>query len=193
MAVGSVALSSEVPWAELPRVEFEENLTVDGVLGKLLNIQGLLARFTDPQVRADLLGGLFNAPYDSDQLLFCLDEIRRVLLPAPRTTPEIGIVNVARMKFVNNLLLGKTTHPADLEGNYLPLDLKFCDWAQILSNLGSSPYWDRKETYTRRPVGLKTSSPHQGNGDQNRHVRGPRQTEWTSHTFTGLLVSSEYL
>lgn len=106
----------------------------------LINMQGLLSQFINPDVRANFLCSDFNEASNVDNILRSLDAIRDTLLPSP-SCRSAGMADDSAIEFMTRLLSRDRSEPRDKWGNPLPHRLSYGEWRAYMHTLMCEWRW----------------------------------------------------
>mgnify|MGYP000734174028 CR=1 FL=1 len=160
----------------------------------LMEIQGVLSLFVEPQVRGDFLDGLIMELDDPEQMLIGLDHMRTILVPAfkPRREDRKYCYSVC-LRHIKRLI-EKDTCIFVFSADLLKLcEYSYADWATILKKLCLSSYW-LNHTYQQKsgktgdqgkdPVDLGNFKSRNLNGSNKKRISSPTrntQCSWKSN------------
>jgi hypothetical protein len=115
----------------------------ESILTEVVMLQSLLAQFAHPQVRADLVAGLFGFNINSS-ILPVLDELRWTLFPRWRGGGfEMSRATSRAASQHLQLLIAKSEKLLITNYNSIDLCLTYSEWYHTLETLASDRYWDR--------------------------------------------------
>jgi len=113
-----------------------------GLLAYFVKIQSLLLQLSRNQVRGDFVDGFVMAADDLDLLLFCLDKMKQMLIPAGGFMKPGGVQSERVMKHVQALYSSSQEVFCLPVGELDVTQLTYARWNRVLLKLCGSKYWD---------------------------------------------------